>query len=160
MQTTGSPNHGFRNTRVFISVFDSFQTFWVPGVPGAFRPREPFSRLCSDFGLKGPNDPCQQVLNPTPLNPTPTTCHKRNFKFQKQKLSCNFRKVALQKLHCNIPFSAVRTSFLPKAALQQTKSCAAKLKRLRCKKVALSLPLSCGFQAPTFSLRFRSCCPL
>ena len=29
---------------------------------------------------------CQQVLNPTP-----TTCHKR-----KQKLRCNFRKVALQ----------------------------------------------------------------
>ena len=49
----------------------------------------------------------QQVLNSTPLNPNPATCHKR-----KQKLRCKFRKVALQKLHCNIRFSAVQTSFL------------------------------------------------
>ena len=40
---------------------------------------------------------CQQVLNPTPLNPTPATCHKR-----KRKLRCSFRNAALQKLHCNI----------------------------------------------------------
>ena len=59
----------------------------------------------------------QQVLNPTPLNPTPATCHKR-----KQKLRCNFWKVALPKLHYNIRFSAVRTSFLPKAALQRMKT--------------------------------------
>ena len=45
----------------------------------------------------------QQVLNPTPVNPTPATWHKRKRK------RCNFRKVALQELHCNIRFSAVRT---------------------------------------------------
>ena len=48
----------------------------------------------------------QQVLNPTPLNPTPATCHKR-----KRKLCCNFRNAALRKLHCRIGFSAVRMSF-------------------------------------------------
>ena len=83
----------------------------------------------------------QQVLNPTPLNPTPATCHKR-----KRKLRCSFRNAALQKLHCNIGFSAVRKSFGPEAALQQTKNCTATSKKLRCTKVALS----CGFQAPTF----------
>ena len=62
----------------------------------------------------------QQVLNPTPLNPTPAICHKR-----KRKLRCNFRNAALQKLHCNIRFSAARKSFLPKVALQQTKDCTA-----------------------------------
>ena len=46
----------------------------------------------------------QQVLNPTPLNPTPATCHKRNSR--KRKLRCSFRNAALQKLHCNIGFSA------------------------------------------------------
>ena len=45
----------------------------------------------------------QQVLNLTPLNPTPATCHKR-----KRKLRSSFRSAALQKLHCNIGFSAVR----------------------------------------------------
>ena len=60
---------------------------------------------------------CQQVLNLTPLNPTPATCHKR-----KRKLHCRFRSAALQELHCNIAFSAVRKSFGPTAALQQTKT--------------------------------------
>ena len=49
---------------------------------------------------------------------------------------------ALLKLHCNIRFSAL----VPKAALQQAKNCSATLKKLRCREV----PLSCGFQAPTF----------
>ena len=64
--------------------------------------------------------PSQQVLNPTPLNPTPATCHER-----KRKLRCNFRNAAQQKLHCNIGFSAVRMLFL-------TKSCAAASKKLQC----------------------------
>ena len=82
----------------------------------------------------------QQVLNPTPLNPSPATCHKR------KKLRCNFRKVALWKLHCNICFSAMRTSILPPtAALQQAENCIATLKKPRCKKVALSccFPVDC-----------------
>ena len=88
----------------------------------------------------------QQVLNPTPLNPTPATCHKR-----KRKLRCSFWNAALQKLHCNIRFSAVRMPFWPKAAaLQQTKNCTATPKSLRCRKSGAFLPLSCGFQAPTF----------
>ena len=84
----------------------------------------------------------QQVLNPTPLNPTPATCHKR-----KRKLRCNFRNAALQKLHCNIGlrFSAVRMSFWPKAALQQAKKLQCNTEKLHCRKV-----LSCRFQAPTF----------
>ena len=45
-----------------------------------------------------------------------------------EKYFDNFRKVALQTLHCNIRFSAARTSFLPKAALQQTRNCTATLK--------------------------------
>ena len=48
----------------------------------------------------------QHVLNPTPLNPSPATCHMR-----KRKLHCNFRNAALQKLHCNIGCSAVQMSF-------------------------------------------------
>ena len=85
----------------------------------------------------------QEVLNPTPLNPTPATCHKR-----KRKLRCNFWNAALQKLHCNIGFSAMRTSFVPKVALQQTKNCTATSKSLRCRKVALSWRFPAGFKPP------------
>ena len=46
--------------------------------------------------------------------------------------------------------SAVRKSFGPKAALQQTKNCTATSRKLRCRKIGAFLPLSCGFQAPTF----------
>ena len=85
----------------------------------------------------------QEVLNPTPLNPTPATCHTR-----KRKLRCSFWNAALQKLHCNICFSAVRTSFVPEAALQQTKNCTATSKSLRCRKVALSCRFPAGFKPP------------
>ena len=85
----------------------------------------------------------QQVLNLTPLNPTPATCHKR-----KRKLHCNFWSAALQELHCNIVFSAVRKSFGPKAALQQTKNCTATSKKLRCRKVALSCRFPAAFKPP------------
>ena len=85
----------------------------------------------------------QQVLNPTPLNPAPATCHKR-----KRKLRCSFRNAALQKLHCNIGFSAVQKSLGPKAALQQTKNCTATSKKLRCRKVALSCRFPAGVKPP------------
>ena len=85
----------------------------------------------------------QQVLNLTPLNPTPATCHMR-----KQKLHCSFRSAALQELHCNIVFSAVRKSFGPEAALQQTKNCTATSKKLRCRKVALSCRFPAAFKPP------------
>ena len=90
----------------------------------------------------------QQVLNPTPLNPTPATCHKR-----KRKLRCSFRSAALQKLHCNCGFSAVRKSFGPKAALQQAKNCTATSKKLRCRQVALSCRFPAGFKPPRLGSR-------
>ena len=94
-----------------------------------------FFLYCNNFG--------QQVLNPTPLNPTPATWHKR-----KRKLHCSFRIAALQKLHCNIGFSAMRKSFRPEAALQQAKNCTATSKKLRCRKVALSCRFPAGFKPP------------
>ena len=69
---------------------------------------------------------------PTPLNPSPAICHKR------QKSRCNFRKVALQKLHCNIRFSS---RFDQKLRCNKPKMC--------CNIEKAALPLSCGFQAPT-----------
>ena len=75
---------------------------------------------------------CHQVLNPIPLNPTPATCHKR-----KQKLRCNSRNAALQKLHCNFCSADVIC----------TKSCAATNEKLHQESGAF-LPLSCGFQLP------------
>ena len=58
-------------------------------------PQHTEMQQCYDF--------CQQVLNLTPLNPTPATFHKR-----KRKLRCSFRSAALQKLHCNIGFSCLQ----------------------------------------------------
>ena len=91
--------------------------------------------------------PLQEVLNSTPLNPTPATSHKR-----KRKLSCSFRNAALQKLHCNITLLQTAS-----AEVVLIKSCAAASKKLQCniEKAALQesgafLPLSCDFQAPTF----------
>ena len=85
----------------------------------------------------------QKVLNPTPLNPAPATCHKR-----KRKLRCSFRNAALQKLHCNI-------GFFCSAEVIWTKSCAAaneklhcNIEKLRCRKVALSCRFPAGFKPP------------
>ena len=87
---------------------------------------------------------CSASPKPDPsFNPTPATCHK-----QKRKLHCSFWSAALQKLHCNIVFSAVRKSFGPKAALQQTKNCTATSKKLRCRKVALSCRFPADFKPP------------
>ena len=83
---------------------------------------------------------------PHSINPTPATCHTR-------KTEVSFRKAALQKLRCNICFSAVRTSFFfPKAALQQTKNCTATLKKLQLQESGAFVLLSCRFQAPTSRL--------
>ena len=60
------------------------------------------------------------------------------------------KKVVLQKLHCNIRLFAVRTSFLPKAALQQAKKLHCSTEKLHLQISGGFLPLSCGFQAPTF----------
>ena len=62
----------------------------------------------------------QQVLNPTPLNPTPATCHKR-----KTEVALQFSESCAAELHCNIRFSAVWTSIF-------TKSCAATSEKQHC----------------------------
>ena len=87
------------------------------------------------FPQIGPYFLNQDVLNSTPLNPTPATCHKR-----KRKLRRSSRKVALQDVILS-------------------KSCTAASEKLQCnfEKAALQesgafLPLSFGFQAPTFRL--------
>ena len=82
---------------------------------------------------------------PHASKPHPATWHKR-----KRKLRCSFRKVALQMLHCSIRFSAVRTSFLPEAALQQAKTALQHWKSCVAILSGAFLLLSCGFQAPTF----------
>ena len=65
----------------------------------------------------------QQILQPTPLNSTPTTCHKRI-----QKLRCNFRKVALQfSESCSVGrlFNQKLRWNKSKTTLQHWKSCVA-----------------------------------
>ena len=110
------------------------RALWAREGCGCFRDLFGLEPIFKEFGkLFAQTLFIQEVLSPTPLNPTPATCHQR-----KRKLRCNFRNVALQKLHCNIRVSAVRKSFSPKAALQQAKNCSATLKKLRCRKVALS----------------------
>ena len=84
------------------------------------------------------------LLKPPSLKPPFAALqHKR-----KRKLRCSFRNAALQKLHCNIGFSAVQKSFGQEAALQQTKNCTATSKKLRCRKVALSCRFPAGFKPP------------
>ena len=95
-----------------------------PGLPRKF-PGLPRRSAVSLGSLTRSSD--SQKLS---LNPTPATCHQR-----KRKLRCSFRSAALQKLHCNIGFSAMRKSFGPKTALQQTKNCTATSRKLRCRKV-------------------------
>ena len=106
------------------------------------RPETTFLRF---FWYFGPGTPCcnwslqSQCLwetksaSPKPHPSKPHPCNMPQAKTE--KLRCSFWNAALQKLHCNIRFSAVRTSFAPKAALQQAKTCTATSKSLRCRKV-------------------------
>ena len=97
-------------------------------------------------GMAGPQIcPIQQVLNPTPLNHTPATFHKRK------------TEVALQLPESCAAETALQHSLLCCADVVFTKSCAATNEKLYCniENAALQqsgafLPLSCGFQAPTF----------
>ena len=89
----------------------------------------------------------QQVLNPTPLNPTPATCHKRK------------TEVALQFSESCAAETALQHSLFCSAEVIFTKSCAATSEKMHSniEKAALQesgafLPLSCGFQGPTFRL--------
>ena len=87
--------------------------------------------------------------SPKPHPSKPHPCHTTS---EKSKLRCSFRNAALQKLHCNSRFSAVRMSF-------SAKNCAAASEKLQCniEKAALQesgafLPLFCGFQVPRLDL--------
>ena len=87
----------------------------------------------------------RQVLKPTPLNPTPATRHERK------------TEVALQFSECCAAETALQHWLFCSAEVIWPKSCAAANEKLHCniEKAALQesgafLPLSCGFQAPTF----------
>ena len=84
---------------------------------------------------------CQQVLNPTPLNPTPATCHKRAAIFG--MLRCRHCTATLAFLQCGSHLDQKLRCNKRKTALQHRKSCVAR-------KWRFPAPLSCGFQAPTF----------
>ena len=92
--------------------------------------------ICIDFKR-------QQVLNPTPLSPTPATCHNR-----KRKLRCSYWNAALQKMHINIGFSVVRNSLWRKAALRRVNNDIATSIKLRCRKAALSCRFPATFRHP------------
>ena len=49
-----------------------------------------------------------------------------------------------------LAFSAVQKSFGPRAVLQQTKNCTCNIEKAALQESGAFLPLSCGFQAPTF----------
>ena len=87
------------------------------------------------------------VVSPSLMNPTPATCHKR-----KQKLRCNLRKWRCRS--CTATFAFLRSAEVIftkfKAALQQAKNCSATLKTQALQERGAFLPVSCGFQAPTF----------
>ena len=85
--------------------------------------------------------------NSTPLSPTPATCHKR-----KQNLHCNDQNAALQKLHCNIGFPAVRMSLFAKSCAATTEKLHSNIGKAALQESGAFVPLSCGFQAPTFGL--------
>ena len=86
--------------------------------------------------------------------PHPSKPHPCNMPQPKKNRNCALilgncaAETALQKLHCNIRFSAVRKSFVPKAALQP-KNCTATSKAALQESGAF-LPLSCGLQVPKF----------
>ena len=69
---------------------------------------------------------------------------------RKQKLHCNFWKVALKKLHCNICFFAVHMSFLPKNRAATNEKLHCNIEKAALQESGAFLLLSCGFQAPTF----------
>ena len=131
-------NHGRGEGVLFMSwhfVFFSFFVFFSPcfftspAILDILKPKMAHQKVFrQQISALSRWNSTQQVLNPTPSKP-----HACNMPQAKQKLRCNFRNAALQKLHCNIGFSAVRMSIWPKAALQQAKNCSATLKKMRCK---------------------------
>ena len=95
----------------------------------------------------------QEVLNPTPLNPT--LCNMPQAKTE----------VALQLLECCTSEVALQHSLFCSPEVVFTKSCAAASEKLQCniEKAALHfpaafLPLSCGFKAPMLGTHVYKTC--
>ena len=79
-------------------------------------------------------DTIQQVLNPTPLNPTPETCHKRKTEVVLQLSESCAAETALQdfaflQCGCHFNYRKLRCNNR-KTSLQHWKSCAARKWRL------------------------------
>ena len=83
---------------------------------------------------------------PDPSKPHPCNMPQAKTEVALQFSECCAAGTALQ----HWLFSAVRKSFGPKAALQQTKNCTATSKKLHCRKVALSCRFPAAFKPPTF----------
>ena len=77
----------------------------------------------------------------------PSKSHPCNMPQAKTEVSLRFSESCAGE----IAFSAVRMSFLPKVALQQTENCTATLAKLHCKKVALSCRFPADFKLPRSS---------
>ena len=107
------------------------------GVPG----------LCSRSGrLQRYTSASPSLVNPTSLNPTPATCHKR-----KKKLRCNFWKVALQKLHCqHSDFCSATVVFFIKSCAATSEELHGNIEKAALQECGVFLLLPCGFQAPTY----------
>ena len=78
---------------------------------------------------------CSASPKPHPSKPHPCNMAQAKMEVALQFSESCAAEVALQH---SLFFSAVWKSFLPKAALQRAKNCTATLKKLRCRKVALS----------------------
>ena len=122
---------------------------WTPrsepslGFGGAQAPPQKKSPQTPLQNVEGSDD--QQVLNPYPSKPHPCNMPQAKTEVALQFLECCAAEVALQHwLFCS-------------AEVIFTKSCAATSEKLHCnienaalQKSGAFLPLSCGFQAPTF----------
>ena len=88
----------------------------------------------------------QQVLKkkPPPLNPTLAACHMQETEVALQFSKSSAAETALQ----HSLFCSAEVIFAKSAALQQTKNCAATLKKLRCRKVAFSCRFPADFKPP------------
>ena len=109
------------------------------------RGRDRISAFCERIRDRSRVGLSQQVLNPTPLKPHPCNMPQAKTEVVLQFSECCAAETALQhRLFCS-------------AEVIWTRSCAAANEKLHCniEKAALQesgafLPLSCGFQAPTF----------
>ena len=121
-----------------------------PGIPRVWktvRPRvqkEPHLRR--NFKLSRSSETCldQQVLNPTPLDPTPATYQQAKTEVALQCSETYAAEVALQ----HSLFCTADIPFYKKLHCKKRKACIATSKKLRCRKVALSCRFPANFRLP------------